>query len=319
METEGGQHEPNAFERWLEAALPPARVWRFALGVVLVLAFWFAFWFATPWVYYYGWIVLGDEHTWEFSREMAALQFGETHLAVVVLMICSAGFWVGSWVATKLHRQAFWSLVSPARRISWRWFAIGVLLSLGEFGVGWASSIFFPGAPARFNQPDIGTWAMFFLPIAALTFIQAGGEELFFRGYVMQWLAARFRSPLVWGALPAVAFGCLHFFNGVSLEHSLYYVCSTALFGLTAAITVWRTGDVSTAIGFHFATNVTAFLFFGADNMFLATPLWLVPIGDAIAQFPLTLAIQMLTLLFVLSPWGPKAQPARKNETRAAP
>jgi membrane protease YdiL (CAAX protease family) len=150
-------------------------------------------------------------------------------------------------------------------------------------------------------------------------FIQAGGEELFFRGYVMQRLAARYRNPIVWALLPSVAFGALHFFNGVSLEHSIYYVISTAIFGATAAAIVWRTGDLSAAIGLHVATNVIAFLVSGTDDFFTATPLWLWPVETSIAAMPSTIVLELLLLGFVL--WGPfPGQPrARRNVIRAAP
>jgi membrane protease YdiL (CAAX protease family) len=315
MEVEGGQREPNAFERWIEPAVPPARAWRFALGVIVGLIAWLAVGYATPWIYYYGWIILGDETTWDFWQEMSALEIGSTHLAVVVLLVSSAGFWVAAWLATKLHRQPFWSLVSPARRIRWRWFGIGVSLSMMELSMGWALSLALPSdaLPARFNQPDMAMWAVFVLPIVALTFVQASGEELFFRGYLAQRLAARFRGPLVWGLLPSLVFGCLHYFGGVTLEHSIYYMVSTTIFGVTASVTVWRTGDLSAAIGYHFATNVTAFLLIGSDVMFVGTPIWLVSVHDVIDGMPTVIVIQVLILLFVLSPWGPKARPAKER------
>lgn len=315
IDVDGGQRAPNAFERWMAAALPVAPLWRFALGVVVGLTCWYAIGYSAPWVYYYGWLLLGLDTGDAFLREMSAFDVMRTHLSVVVMLVASTGFWVGTWIATKLHRQAFWSLVSPMRRINWRWFGVGILLAFAELGLGSIVSLFFPGAPAQFNQPDMAVWAAFVVPVVLLTFVQSGGEELFFRGYLMQRLAARFRSPLIWGVLPSLLFGGAHFFNGATLEHALYYVASTALFGVTAAVTVWRTGDLSIAIAYHFATNIAAFLYAGSDDMFAGTPLWLVPVEDEIASMPSVIAVQLLILAFVLSPWGPKARRGEDNET----
>ncbi len=41
--------------------------------------------------------------------------------------------------------------------------------------------------------------------------IQTGAEELVFRGYLQQQLAARFASPLIWMVLPALIFGAVHY------------------------------------------------------------------------------------------------------------
>jgi membrane protease YdiL (CAAX protease family) len=310
METEGGQREANAFERWIEPALPPRRMWRLAVGLLAGLIVWLAIAYATPWGYYYGWIIFGDEGGGDFWQEMLALDIGATHLSVVVILVASTGFWAAAWIAAKLQRQPFWSLVSPARQINLRWLSVGMLLSVAELALGWALSSILPSdaLPARFNQPDMMMWAAFIVPVVVLTFVQAGGEELFFRGYLMQHIAARFRNPLIWGLVPSMLFGLGHYFSGVTFEHAIYYVISTALFGVTAAVMVWRTGDLSAAIGFHIGTNVIAFLFIGSDDMFVGTPLWLVGIQDAISGMPLVIAVQCVILAFVLSPWGPKAR-----------
>ena len=54
--------------------------------------------------------------------------------------------------------------------------------------------------------------SLMLLPLAAiLLFLRTGTEELFFHGNILQQLAARFQNPLIWFALPPIAFGLLHY------------------------------------------------------------------------------------------------------------
>ena len=56
-----------------------------------------------------------------------------------------------------------------------------------------------------------GEWLIGLIPALALILMQVAAEEVAFRGYLLQQLRARFRSPLVWAVLPALVFGALHF------------------------------------------------------------------------------------------------------------
>ena len=60
------------------------------------------------------------------------------------------------------------------------------------------------------RQATLAAWAAR-LPLALpAILVQSAAEELAFRGFLMQSLAARFRSALVWWLLPAALFGALH-------------------------------------------------------------------------------------------------------------
>jgi membrane protease YdiL (CAAX protease family) len=53
---------------------------------------------------------------------------------------------------------------------------------------------------------------MSFLPLALVgVLIQTGAEEVLFRGYMQQQLAARFSSPILWMVLPSAIFAALHY------------------------------------------------------------------------------------------------------------
>lgn len=98
-------------------------------------------------------------------------------------------------------------------------------------------------------------------PVAIVALlVQTGAEELFYRGYLQQQLAARFRNPLIWMVLPNVAFAWVHWSNGADFTDSVYYVGWAFIFGLAASDLTARSGSLGAAIGFHLMNNVFAFM-----------------------------------------------------------
>ncbi|WP_370285857.1 CPBP family intramembrane glutamic endopeptidase [Pseudooceanicola nanhaiensis] len=111
--------------------------------------------------------------------------------------------------------------------------------------------------------PGLVAWTLA-LPFGlAAILVQVSAEELFYRGYIQQQLAARFDSPLVWMLVPNLLFAAAHWDNGGTSEESLQYVIWALFFGLAASDLTARTGNLGAAIGLHLANNAYAFLFFG--------------------------------------------------------
>ena len=113
--------------------------------------------------------------------------------------------------------------------------------------------------------PHLTLWQQLpWLPLALLGLVlQTGTEELIFRGYLQQQLAARFRSPLVWMVLPALVFGLAHYSAQQYGAVAWLVVAWSALFGLAAADLTARTGNLGAAVGLHFANNASAVLMVG--------------------------------------------------------
>lgn len=113
------------------------------------------------------------------------------------------------------------------------------------------------------DGPGVFAWTLALPFGVAAILVQVTAEELFYRGYVQQQLAARFDSPLVWMLVPNLLFAAAHWDNGGSPEESLQYVIWALFFGLAASDLTARTGNLGAAIGLHLANNAYAFLFFG--------------------------------------------------------
>ena len=66
------------------------------------------------------------------------------------------------------------------------------------------------GGSATWNLP-FGRWLVL-LPLSlSAIIVQCAAEEIVFRGYLQQQLAARFRHPAIWIGLPSVLFALGHY------------------------------------------------------------------------------------------------------------
>ncbi len=116
------------------------------------------------------------------------------------------------------------------------------------------------------------------LPLALLLVaLQTGAEELLFRGYLQQQLAARFGSPLIWAVVPSLVFGALHYAPSSAGANAWMVAGAAALFGLAAADLTARTGSIGAAWGFHFANNVVALLLVATDGALSGLALYRMP------------------------------------------
>ncbi len=149
---------------------------------------------------------------------------------------------------------------------------------------------------------DPWTWAALLVPALVGLLIQTGAEELVFRGYLQQQLAARFRSPLIWMILPSVLFGFLHFEPTVMGDNVWYIVAVTGMFGLLMADLTARTGNLGAAWGLHFANNLYALLIVSVQGPLSGLSLYTMafPQSDVDSLRPLLFA-DMVGMLIL---WG---------------
>jgi uncharacterized protein len=122
-------------------------------------------------------------------------------------------------------------------------------------------------------QPD---WPAF-LPLLLVTLVfiplQAGFEEVLFRGYLMQALGILFKYPWLAILLTGIAFGLLHSYNPEVKAYGFWltipeYVGLGLFFGL---ITILDEG-IELAAGIHVMNNIFLSLFVTNDNSSLQTP-----------------------------------------------
>lgn len=134
------------------------------------------------------------------------------------------------------------------------------------------------GGPLERNM-SIGRWAMI-LPFALIAiFVQVSAEEIFFRGYLQQQLAARFRSPLMWAILPAILFGAGHYLPSSAGSNALTIAVWAGFFGLLMADLTARAGTLGPAIAVHFVNNITAMVITSPPDDMSGLALYVLPFG----------------------------------------
>ena len=154
------------------------------------------------------------------------------------------------------------------------------------------------------RQPSLAAWASW-LPLALpALLVQTAAEEIAFRGFLMQGLAARFRSPLVWFLLPAFLFGLLHWNGESGVRNAWLMVAAATVIGLVLADVTVRTGDLSAAMGLHFANNVFAVLVLAPSVPLLSDlALWVVALDPGSVDAAWSIAFDTGVTLAAWAAW----------------
>lgn len=183
-------------------------------------------------------------------------------------------------VSRRLHGRGFNSLIGPPDQ-AWRQLLrvsliLGALVLLIEF-VPPDTEVLQQAA----MRPLLQWLAILPLAIGALL-IQTGAEELFYRGYIQQQLAARFQQTWVWMGLPSLLFALAHYSPTGPQTEAAQYVIWSFLFGMAAADLTARSGTLGPAIAFHLVNNALAFLLYGdAGGVDSGLSLFLFPTDQA--------------------------------------
>lgn len=281
---------PPIFESFVSPARTRPQVWRLVLGMVLSLLV-----YALVVLTIFAAIWLATETDPDF-RWVDTILRADTPTAMLILLFTFSGMAMGPMVAARLlHKRKAGTLFGPAVRVLRDFVTaaaiVGTLLSLSL--VGW--SFFYdalPGIP--FN-----IWITV-LPLAVLgVLIQTGAEEIVFRGYLLQQLAARFSSPFIWAIVPALLFGIAHYSPQTAGANVWLVVGAAGIFGLIAADLTARSGSIGAAWGFHFANNTLALLIIATQGTLTGLALFRTPysVSDANvlpAVVPLDLAVMIL-------------------------
>ncbi len=271
------------YETYIAPARARPQVWRLLLGLLLIALVY------VLWLVLVGGGVVMVGGLDRVEQRLADIGQGSDPMTLAVLLFTFAGMGFGAMLAARLlHGRPMGSLFGRAPVVL-RDFALGFGI-LGGLAVvtGLPSLLFVDLEPGLAFE----VWIRFLPVMLVGLLIQTGAEELVFRGYLQQQLAARFRSPLVWMVLPSVLFGLAHYAPAEMGANAWYVVLATGVFGLVAADLTARTGSLGLAWGLHFANNIFAILFITAGGALDGMALGRLPYGpdDIEVMRPLILA-----------------------------
>ncbi|WP_425050879.1 lysostaphin resistance A-like protein [Psychromarinibacter sp. S121] len=259
--------DSTPFEDYVAPARTRPEVWRLVLGLLLGLGV-----YAGGLVLYFsllGAVVGVPSASWLVDVATRS----ERPFGTLVLLGSFAAMVAGPLLmAPMLHQRGIGTLIGPLRQ-ALRDFG---RVALCTAAVQVAALLFWVTAYDVSPNVDFGLWAML-LPLSlAGVLLQTGAEELVFRGYIMQQLAARFCSPMIWGVLPAVGFGLLHRDPAMGSE-TWHLVFATGIFALIATDLTVRTGTLGAAWGLHFTNNAGAILILSTEGNISGLSLFTTP------------------------------------------
>lgn len=277
-----------------EAFVAPARrrpaLWRLLLGLPTIL------------IVYLAWLVAMGGILWLASGTVGLRDWSgrivraEDPGAALLLFATFGGMALGAVVAARvLHGRSAGTLFGRAPVVLAD-FIRAALVTLLVYAV-----VLLPLTHGSELVPNLpaGRWLML-LPLAlAGVALQTLAEEMVFRGYLMQQIAARFRS--LWPAvvIPSLLFGALHWDSKGNGGNAWALVGAVSLFAVVAADLTRRTGSLGAAWGLHFANNCLALLVISTGGQLPGLALWTTPYAGSDPQMMYALAGDIGAILIV--------------------
>lgn len=311
-----------AFDAFVAPARRRPQIWRLLLGLGVALAVYVA---VMAVVLVLGLGLLGIDPAQIAAASDAddamppaleRLILGQSPTAMLILLATFAGMALGPVVAVSLlHARRPDTLLGPRAALLHDFaVAAAVTLAVAALGVGISSALDLGPRPSR--ALDLSLW-LAILPVALVgVAVQTGAEEVLFRGYLMQQLAARFGSPLVWIGVPTILFGLAHYAPPQNGDNTWLIVLATGTFGLAAADLTIRTGSLGAAWGFHFANNCIALLVVSVQGPLSGLALYLMPFGSDDTEVLRPLLV--LDVISVVAIWATIRAILSRRRPRAA-
>ncbi|MGF1446844.1 MAG: lysostaphin resistance A-like protein [Pikeienuella sp.] len=302
----------RAFRAYLEAGAGACGLWRLLPGLLVVLLCWLG---STALVLI-G-LVLFRMHqgmsTEAALADLPDLIDGGGPDMVAVLLATFFGIWIGfALVLPLLHRRRFSTLFGADGSLGTGELIRGAALGILFYLITLAGALAVGPPPIRTELP-LDIWAAWLTVLLVCVFIQAGGEELIFRGYLAQEIGRRLPHPLAWALIPSMIFGLLHYSPDLPGVTGLLYAVVTCIFGLTAAALVWRTGRLGAAIGLHLGFNICGLSLAGLEGVVSGSQLWLFRQEGSTPLFLADAAGSLALLALVLSPLGGRLFPGDRR------
>lgn len=275
---------PSPFERFVAPARPGAALWRLALGLGIISAVYIALNLGAALA------IVGLT-----GRPPMTAVPGTTPVSALLMLLSFVPMVLGLILAVRLvHKRDGWSLLGEAWQSDFLRAAGLLILLYSSALLAWHLS----GATTLPNLPPL-TWVLL-LPLAiGATLIQTLAEELLFRGYLLQQLAARFAARWLWFALPSLLFGFAHSQPGLLGDAWIFPVIAATVFGLIATDLTIRHGTLGMAWGLHFATNLFALTVVAAGPSMTGLSLRLAPHPvTELTDAPWLFLVDLLPLLF---------------------
>lgn len=247
-----------------------AQIWRLIMGLILIAGFVLV---ASQFINQTLLTFLGPER---YDTLVGAGQ-GSGQASVLFLLLTFGLLTLGVVVALRVaHNRGFPALLGEKRLLLQQFWSVLTLLLIVNLAIlilpPWSMDV------DMSRNVKFAAWFVM-LPFALFALlVQVSAEEVLFRGYLQQQLAARFRSPLVWLFVPSALFGWGHYSPQMAGDNALMLAVWSGVFGLAMADVTARAGTLGPAIAIHLVHNAVAILFVSAQDELSGLALYTVDI-----------------------------------------
>jgi CAAX protease family protein len=197
---------------------------------------------------------------------VGALVIPSQSVAATIVKITFFGFIVSflliPLIPVLLNRRPWWSIAMPARKIEATNLVLGAGIAIATMVVLNVIAYLIKPNAYHFEGLDPGSWIPMLLVAAVAFFVQASTEEMVYRGYLAQFVAAFTRSPILILGIPALLFALPHFGN-IAGSSGFLGLLPYVLMGLMYGVIAWRSGSLWMGAGVHLGNNWFITMFVG--------------------------------------------------------
>jgi len=198
--------------------------------------------------------------------------FDNLNLLLLLIMLIFVPTAFLFWGCIKLfHKKPFRTVLTGYDKFRWKRFWFAFILPF--IFTGGAALVTYYTAPETVTvQFDPAKWGVLVLISFIFIPIQAGWEEAFFRGYLMQGIGVLARNRWVPLLITSLLFGAMHMANPEVVEHGVLTMFPIYFgMGLTFGIMALMDNGLELAMGYHIANNIAISILFTSPESALQT------------------------------------------------
>lgn len=284
-----------AHEQFVAPARDRAQVWRLCIGLIVAAG---VYLLCNQFVFRNIFNLMGEDSLPFFE----ALDTGSTPLAMLVLLGTFGFMTLGVAVAVRVaHQRGILGVLGHIPLLLAQFRDVLIVLAVINLAIWILPPWNWGDEPFEANMA-LSLWLMLLPFSLCALLVQVSAEEILFRGYIQQQLAARFSSPLVWMLIPSVLFGLGHYLPEEAGTNAVLIALWAVVFGLLMADLTARAGTLGPAIAVHLVNNFTAILLVSLPDELSGLALYLAPfsISDAEAiraWLPVDFALMIVSWL----------------------
>ncbi|MGP0688349.1 CPBP family intramembrane glutamic endopeptidase [Priestia aryabhattai] len=181
-----------------------------------------------------------------------------------IVYIC----WIfGLWIGIRfIHKRKMKSLITANKRVNWK----KVIWSFGAFSllliISQLIDVVFNHSDYSWNDVSLKGYALLVLITLLLVPIQTTTEELFFRGFLLQWVSKKVKRPILLAIIVGLMFSIGHFANPEMNKSIILVGLDYIVAGFALTYIAIKTKSLEITIGAHAANNMFIALFLTTDD-----------------------------------------------------